>query len=99
MVVAETLAAWGEQGLQAHLRRVQEAYARRAAVMVEAAQKVTVTAACATCTRLVPTRIPQYGGTAPPPQETTEQRSWAGPAACLTCWRPTRSAVYTPAQW
>ncbi|GAB4823401.1 hypothetical protein N2152v2_010447 [Parachlorella kessleri] len=41
VVVAETLAAWGEQGLQAHLRGVQEAYARRAAVMVEAAQQYT----------------------------------------------------------
>lgn len=40
--MAETLAAWGEEGLAAHVQRVQEAYARRAAVMVEAAQQVSL---------------------------------------------------------
>jgi DNA-binding transcriptional MocR family regulator len=38
-VVASTLAAWGEAGLDAHLRQIQAEYARRCAVLCRAASK------------------------------------------------------------
>lgn len=39
VVVAETLGAWGEAGLAAHLQSVREGYARKAAVVMEAAEQ------------------------------------------------------------
>lgn len=41
VVTAETLAAWGEGGLDAHLRRCQQEYAHRAACICAAAQQAS----------------------------------------------------------
>lgn len=45
VVTAATLEAWGEEGLDAHLRRVQAEYARRAAVILAACHQVGAWAA------------------------------------------------------